>query len=159
MKGAIKPKLIFHLSYQSRVGPVKWLSPYTDNKIKELGILGVKNLAVVPISFVSEHIETLEEIDNEYRKLAIEENGIINWKRVEAPNTNPLFIEELATMVVSILSFFLRSLSFCLTLRFLLLFLVSRRLMPSIPQVFLLRKRCQCWYHNNQRRQNHLLSL
>lgn len=60
-------KLKFHLSYQSRVGPVEWLRPYTDDKIKEFGKAGVQNLAVVPIAFVSEHIETLEEIDGEYR--------------------------------------------------------------------------------------------
>lgn len=56
-----------HLSYQSRVGPVEWLRPYTDHKIEEMGSEGVKNLIVVPISFVSEHIETLDEIDIEYR--------------------------------------------------------------------------------------------
>ena len=64
-------KLKFHLSYQSRVGPVEWLRPYTDDKIKEFGKAGVKNLAVVPIAFVSEHIETLEEIDGEYRYRSI----------------------------------------------------------------------------------------
>ena len=51
---------------------VEWLQPYTDAKIKELGASGVKQLLAVPISFVSEHIETLEEIDMEYRELAIE---------------------------------------------------------------------------------------
>ena len=51
-----------HLSYQSRVGPIEWLRPYTDDVLPELGEKGVKNLVVVPISFVSEHIETLEEV-------------------------------------------------------------------------------------------------
>ena len=51
---------------------VEWLQPYTDAKIKDLGASGVKQLLAVPISFVSEHIETLEEIDMEYRELAIE---------------------------------------------------------------------------------------
>ena len=60
-------RLRFHLSYQSRVGPVQWLRPYTDDRIKEFGKVGVRNLAVVPVAFVSEHIETLEEIDGEYR--------------------------------------------------------------------------------------------
>ncbi len=50
---------------------MEWLQPYTDAKIKELGASGVKQLLAVPISFVSEHIETLEEIDMEYRELAI----------------------------------------------------------------------------------------
>lgn len=70
----------YHLSYQSRVGPVEWLRPYTDSKINELAQKGCKNLVVVPVSFVSEHIETLEEIDMEYRELA-EEAGIVNWRR------------------------------------------------------------------------------
>uniref|UniRef100_A0A0G4FR07 Ferrochelatase n=1 Tax=Chromera velia CCMP2878 TaxID=1169474 RepID=A0A0G4FR07_9ALVE len=68
------------LSFQSRVGPVTWLQPYTDDEIKKLAEEGVRNLIVVPISFVSEHLETLEEIDQEYREVA-EEAGIrsVNW--------------------------------------------------------------------------------
>ena len=57
------------LAYQSRVGPVEWLRPYTDDTIRELAEGGVKDLVVVPISFVSEHIETLEEIDGECYEL------------------------------------------------------------------------------------------
>ena len=87
-----------HLSYQSRVGPVEWLRPYTDDVIPELGAAGVKNLVVVPISFVSEHIETLEEIDIEYRELA-EESGVTRWRRCPALNTDGRFIDELASMV------------------------------------------------------------
>lgn len=68
------------LAYQSRVGPVEWLKPYTDDTIRELGAKGTESLLAVPISFVSEHIETLEEIDMEYRELA-EESGIKNWGR------------------------------------------------------------------------------
>jgi len=94
----------FHLSYQSRVGPIEWLRPYTDDKIVELGVdLGVRNLVVVPISFVSEHIETLEEIDIEYRELA-EENGIEHWSRVPALGADPDFIEDLADSVEQALS-------------------------------------------------------
>ncbi|KAJ0014199.1 hypothetical protein Pint_21446 [Pistacia integerrima] len=73
------------LAYQSRVGPVQWLKPYTDEVPVELGQRGVKSLLVIPVSFVSEHIETLEEIDMEYRELAIE-SGIQNWRRVAALN-------------------------------------------------------------------------
>ena len=51
---------------------VEWLQPYTDAKIRALGAAGVRSLLAVPISFVSEHIETLEEIDMEYRELALE---------------------------------------------------------------------------------------
>jgi ferrochelatase len=87
-----------HLSYQSRVGPIEWLRPYTDDVLPELGDSGVRNLVVVPISFVSEHIETLEEIDIEYRELA-EESGITSWRRCPAPNTDPTFITDVADMV------------------------------------------------------------
>lgn len=78
--GAVSGGVTYHLSYQSRVGPVEWLRPYTDGKINELAEKGCKNLVVVPVSFVSEHIETLEEIDMEYREVA-EEAGIKNWRR------------------------------------------------------------------------------
>ncbi|KAJ7521668.1 hypothetical protein O6H91_19G063000 [Diphasiastrum complanatum] len=90
------------LAYQSRVGPVEWLKPYTDAKIKELGIQGIKSLLAVPVSFVSEHIETLEEIDMEYRELAIG-SGIVNWGRVPALNCEPTFIEDLADAVLEAL--------------------------------------------------------
>jgi ferrochelatase len=87
------------LAYQSRVGPVEWLKPYTEDAISELAAQGVQDLLVVPISFVSEHIETLEEIDMEYREIA-EEAGIHNFQRVPALNTHPVFIEDLADLVV-----------------------------------------------------------
>lgn len=90
------------LAYQSRVGPVEWLKPYTEDAIMELGSQGVKELLVVPISFVSEHIETLQEIDIEYRELA-ETSGIENFQRVPALNTHPVFIDSLATLVVEAL--------------------------------------------------------
>lgn len=90
------------LAYQSRVGPVEWLKPYTEDALQELGAQGIKDLVVVPISFVSEHIETLEEIDIEYRHLA-EESGIQNFKRVPALNTHPVFIDSLATLVADAL--------------------------------------------------------
>jgi len=88
----------FTLAYQSRVGPVEWLKPYTDEALEELGQQGVKDLVVVPISFVSEHIETLEEIDIEYRELATEA-GITNFRRVPALDTTPSFIDGLAHLV------------------------------------------------------------
>ncbi|WP_448267350.1 ferrochelatase [Nostoc sp. DSM 114159] len=90
------------LAYQSRVGPVEWLQPYTEDALKELGAQGVKDLVVVPISFVSEHIETLQEIDIEYREVA-EESGIHNFRRVPAPNTHPVFINALAELVIDAL--------------------------------------------------------
>ncbi|MGB3511365.1 MAG: ferrochelatase [Microcoleaceae cyanobacterium] len=90
------------LAYQSRVGPVEWLKPYTEEAIQELADNGVKDLLVVPISFVSEHIETLQEIDMEYREVA-EKAGISNFYRVPALNTHPVFINDLADLVVEAL--------------------------------------------------------
>ncbi|KAL6556666.1 hypothetical protein OROGR_005954 [Orobanche gracilis] len=90
------------LAYQSRVGPVQWLKPYTDEVLVELGQQGVKSLLAVPISFVSEHIETLEEIDMEYRELAFE-SGIVNWGRVPALNCTSSFITDLADAVIEAL--------------------------------------------------------
>ncbi len=87
------------LAYQSRVGPVEWLKPYTEDALQELGAQGMKDLLVVPISFVSEHIETLQEIDIEYREIA-EEAGIENFQRVPALNTHPVFIDSLAQLVI-----------------------------------------------------------
>ncbi|GLC34324.1 hypothetical protein PLESTM_000182600 [Pleodorina starrii] len=92
------------LAYQSRVGPAEWLKPYTDDSIRELGQRGVKSLLAVPISFVSEHIETLEEIDMEYRELAME-SGIRHWGRVPALNTNTAFIDDLADAVLEALPY------------------------------------------------------
>jgi ferrochelatase len=78
---------------------VEWLKPYTEDALKGLGEQGIKNLLVVPISFVSEHIETLQEIDIEYREVA-EEAGIEHFQRVPALNTHPMFIESLSQLVV-----------------------------------------------------------
>ena len=92
-----------HLSYQSRVGPIEWLRPYTDDVLPELGDKKVRNLVVVPISFVSEHIETLEEIDMGDGELA-EESGITNWRRCPALNTDESFIQDMADMVFDALN-------------------------------------------------------
>ncbi|MDJ0681592.1 MAG: ferrochelatase [Xenococcaceae cyanobacterium MO_167.B52] len=88
----------YTLAYQSRVGPVEWLQPYTEDALKDLGEKEIEDLVVVPISFVSEHIETLQEIDMEYREIA-EESGIHNFHRVPALNTHPGFINSLAELV------------------------------------------------------------
>lgn len=90
------------LAYQSRVGPMEWLRPYTTDVIPHLGQQGIKNLVVVPISFISEHIETLQEIDMEYRHLALE-SGIENFRRIPAVNTHPDFINTLSEIVLEYL--------------------------------------------------------
>jgi ferrochelatase len=87
------------LSYQSKSGPVKWLEPSTEETLKRFAKLGYKNILLVPISFVSDHIETLYEIDILYHDIA-EQLGLI-LKRVDALNTHPIFIQALQDMVMS----------------------------------------------------------
>ncbi len=87
----------YMLSFQSRSGPVKWLEPSTDEAIKELARKGAKNILVVPVSFVSDHIETLYEIDILYKEMAEKEG--VNLHRVDSLNTHPLFIEALKDLV------------------------------------------------------------
>jgi ferrochelatase len=86
------------LAYQSRTGPVKWLGPGTEEVIEELGRDGVKDLLIVPLSFVSDHIETLYEVDLLFAETA-KQAGITGYYRPEALNTHPLFIEALAGLV------------------------------------------------------------
>lgn len=86
------------LSYQSRVGPVKWLSPSTSDTMKKLGREGTKNVVVVPVSFVSEHIETLQELDLELKEEAIHA-GVSHYHRVPTVGTHPAFIESLSVLV------------------------------------------------------------
>lgn len=87
-----------HLAFQSRAGPVKWLEPSTESKIAELAAAGCKQLLMVPLSFVSDHIETLYEIDIQYRDEATA-LGIADFRRTEALNSSPAFISCLAQLV------------------------------------------------------------
>ena len=82
--------LSFDLSFQSRVGPVEWLRPYTEDKIEELGNKRGGTLLIVPLSFVSDHIETLYEMDVTYRNLALSK-GFKNMLRARVPNEDPKF--------------------------------------------------------------------
>jgi ferrochelatase len=87
------------LAYQSRTGPVKWTGPGTADVIAELGAEGVESVLVVAISFVSDHIETLHEIDVEFADLA-QEAGIAHFHRAPSLNDSPLFLEALRDLVV-----------------------------------------------------------
>ena len=88
----------YQLSFQSKIGPVKWLEPATNTVIMDYGKRGIQNVLVVPISFVSEHIETLYELDILYQKVA-KDAGIPNFRRVPAANSDPTFIWALADIV------------------------------------------------------------
>ncbi len=87
-----------HLAFQSRAGPVKWLEPSTDEMLEHLAAHQVKNLLIVPLSFVSDHIETLHEIDIEYAQEA-HKLGYSRFRRSPSLNTSPTFISCLADLV------------------------------------------------------------
>ncbi|HKV64399.1 MAG TPA: ferrochelatase [Candidatus Acidoferrum sp.] len=87
------------LCYQSRVGPAKWLQPPLTGTIERLGHEGVKEMLVVPISFVTEHIETLHEINIEAREEA-EKVGIERFRMMPAVGDSPLFIAALKDLVL-----------------------------------------------------------
>ena len=93
------PDLDYVICYQSRVGPVEWLRPYTDDEIKKAGSDKV-SLTVIPVAFVSEHSETLVELDIEYGKLA-KDVGVPEYVRGRTVGINPKFIQGLADLVKS----------------------------------------------------------
>ena len=86
------------VTYQSEVGPVRWLGPSTESVLEELGRKKRKNVLVVGIAFTSDHIETLHELDIEYGELA-REAGITNFRRAPALNGMPEFQDALADLV------------------------------------------------------------
>ena len=87
------------LCYQSRVGPAKWLQPPLTGTIEQLGHEGVKEMLVVPISFVTEHIETLHEINIEARADA-KKAGIEMFRMMPAVGDSPIFIGALKDLVL-----------------------------------------------------------
>ncbi len=87
------------LSYQSRVGPLKWIGPSTEDIIIENSKLG-KHIVLVPIAFVSEHSETLVELDIEYKELA-DKNGCKNYLRVPALGTNTNYIKAMSDLIIN----------------------------------------------------------
>ena len=86
------------LSYQSRVGPLKWIGPSTEDIIIENSKIG-KHIVLVPIAFVSEHSETLVELDIEYKELA-DVNGCKNYTRVPALGINEDFIKAISELII-----------------------------------------------------------
>ncbi|XP_056646807.1 ferrochelatase, mitochondrial [Diorhabda sublineata] len=89
----------YQLVWQSKVGPLKWLGPMTDEAIGDYVKQGRKTFIVVPIAFVNEHIETLHELDIEYCQDLAKKIGVEIIHRVPAPNDHPLFIEALYDIV------------------------------------------------------------
>jgi ferrochelatase len=92
-----RPGLDWQVCYQSRVGPLEWIGPAVEDEIWRAGKDGV-SLVVAPISFVSEHSETLIELDLDYRRLA-EASGVLAYCRVPTVGVEPCFIRSLASLV------------------------------------------------------------
>ena len=86
------------LCFQSKVGPAEWLRPGLGETVERLAAAGRKNLLVAPVSFVTDHIETLHEIDIETREEAMK-NGIVRFEMAGGLNSDPAFISCLADLV------------------------------------------------------------
>jgi ferrochelatase len=91
-------KVSWHLGFQSRSGPVKWMEPGTTDILDRLAADGCQAVLMVPVSFVSDHIETLHEIDIEYREHA-RQQGIRHFHRTPSLNDHPDFLRGLADLV------------------------------------------------------------
>ena len=87
------------LCYQSRVGPQKWLQPSLTATIEKMAHSGIKRMLVIPIAFLTEHIETLHEINVEAREEA-ESLGVTEFRMMPALNDSPLLIRALADLVL-----------------------------------------------------------
>ncbi len=87
------------LCYQSKVGASQWLQPSLRGTIRELGAFGIKDVCVVPVSFVSDHVETLAEINHEGRELAASV-GIPRFEMTAGLNDSPAFIAALSQLVM-----------------------------------------------------------
>ncbi|XP_054162405.1 ferrochelatase, mitochondrial-like [Oppia nitens] len=94
-------KYPYRLVWQSKVGPMSWLAPQTDEALKGFAEKGYKNFLLIPIAFVNEHIETLHELDIEYGQELAEELKLETVRRCPAPNIHPAFIRGMASLVKS----------------------------------------------------------
>jgi len=100
--GTLAEKISFHQSYQSRAGPFPWIRPYTDELLEQLAEDRSDAVIMVPLGFVTDHVETLYEIDILYRDLA-EELGIDNYHRVAVPNSDQDYVKGAAEFIIKTL--------------------------------------------------------
>lgn len=101
MAELVPGKITYEICYQSRVGPLQWLTPSLEEALKQAAI-EQKKVIVVPISFVSEHSETLVELDIEYREKS-QQWGVVSYERLPTVSTHPTFIKGIAEMVINLL--------------------------------------------------------
>ncbi len=97
-------RLPYTLCYQSKVGASKWLQPSLHDIIHRLGVCRTRNVLTIPIAFVSDHVETLSEINIEAREEAAE-HGIVQFEMMPGLNDSPLFIRALAEMALTAVDF------------------------------------------------------
>src|SRR5690606_22844503 len=97
---AEKEQRPFHVAFQSKVGPAEWLTPSTPDKLEELASQGYTAVLIVPVAFVTDHVETAYELDIEVREEA-EHFGIEHYEVTSGLNCHPLFIEALAESVAA----------------------------------------------------------
>jgi protoporphyrin/coproporphyrin ferrochelatase len=100
--GELRNGCAHHLAYQSKVGPLKWLEPTTIETIRRLSGEGVKWVVAIPISFVSDHSETLYELKKLYGELALSLH-MEQYELMPALNDSPLFIQALKNVVLNAL--------------------------------------------------------
>jgi ferrochelatase len=96
------PHTSWEICWQSRVGPLEWLKPYTEDLAEDLAQAGRDNVLMVPISFVSDHIETLFEMDMLYVPVG-EKYGLAHWHRAESLNEHPIFVDLLSELCLRLL--------------------------------------------------------
>lgn len=92
-----EPDLDWRVTFQSRVGPLEWVKPYTDKEIEHAGVDRIP-LVIVPLAFTCEHLETLVELDVEFKEIA-DEAGVPYYGRVQTVDTHPDFVDGLAATV------------------------------------------------------------
>ena len=90
------------LSFQSKIGPVKWMKPSTVETVEKAGTEGIKQLAVIPIGFTCDHVETLHELDIELAEIA-HKAGIDKFVRGGVFNDHPLFIDLLTELFIGMI--------------------------------------------------------
>jgi ferrochelatase len=96
------PHNSWEICWQSRVGPLEWLKPYTEDLAEDLAQAGRDNVLMVPISFVSDHIETLFEMDMLYVPVGAK-YGLAHWHRAESLNEHPIFVDLLSELCLRLL--------------------------------------------------------
>ncbi len=85
------------LAYQSRVGPTRWLEPSVEAEVRRLAGAGVDGIAVQPVTFACENLETMDDLDRDLAR-EVQDVGIAHFRRGAAPGVHPAFIDTLATL-------------------------------------------------------------